>query len=64
MILMKASIQEALKEREDWDGTRELPSIYEAMKQLSDSRRKQGQRYRLALVLTYVLIAKAAGETT
>lgn len=61
---MKASIQEALKEREDWDGTRELPSIYEAMQQLSDSRRKQGQRYRLALVLTYVLIAKAAGETT
>lgn len=36
---------------------------YTSMKLLSDSRRPQGRRYALALVLTYLLLAKAAGET-
>ena len=31
---------------------------------MSDSRRSQGKRYPLPLVLTYILLAKAAGETT
>lgn len=34
------------------------------MQALTDGRRKQGKRYPLALVLTYILLAKAAGETT
>ncbi|WP_373323727.1 ISAs1 family transposase [Dictyobacter formicarum] len=34
------------------------------MQQLTDRRREQGKRYPLSLVLTYVLLAKAAGETT
>jgi hypothetical protein len=34
------------------------------MQELSDGRRKQGTRYPLALVLTYVLLAKAAGATS
>jgi hypothetical protein len=42
----------------------EVLSIYAAMQQLTDSRRKQGRRSPLALILTYVLLAKAAGETT
>jgi len=39
-------------------------SIYAAMGQQTDKRRKQGRRYPLALILTYILLAKAAGETT
>ncbi|HEY1348908.1 MAG TPA: transposase family protein [Ktedonobacteraceae bacterium] len=34
------------------------------MQGLRDARRKQGKRYPLALVLTSVLLAKAAGEPT
>src|SRR5579885_1875217 len=34
------------------------------MGQQTDKRRKQGRRYPLALILTYILLAKAAGETT
>jgi hypothetical protein len=47
-----------------WKTQKEILSIYEAMQQLTDRRREQGKRYPLALVLTYVLLAKAAGETT
>ncbi|GHO82689.1 hypothetical protein KSZ_06950 [Dictyobacter formicarum] len=38
--------------------------MYAAMQQLTDGRRKQGTRYPLALVLSYVLLAKAAGATS
>lgn len=34
------------------------------MQQLTDARCQQGKRYPLALVLTYLLLAKAAGETS
>lgn len=37
---------------------------YQVMQQLSDTRSKQGKRYPLPLVLTYLLLGKAAGETT
>jgi DDE_Tnp_1-associated len=47
-----------------WKTQKEILSIYEAMQQLTERRRKQGKRYPLALVLTYLLLAKAAGETT
>lgn len=45
------------------NGQADVLSIYHAMQQLSDTRRKQGKRYPLPLILTYVLVAKAAGET-
>jgi hypothetical protein len=61
---MKASIQNEVKELGDWDGHAEAHSIYEAMQQLKDRRRNQGKRYPIALIMTYLLLAKAAGETT
>jgi hypothetical protein len=61
---MNASIQNETKELGDWDGQAEAHSIYEAMQQLNDRRRKQGKRYPIALIMTYLLLAKAAGETT
>ena len=54
---------EATKPTECYEQAEAL-SIYEAMQALSDTRRRQGTRYPLALVLTYILLAKAAGETT
>jgi hypothetical protein len=61
---MKSIIQEKANELASWDGQAEVHSIYEAMQNLKDTRRKQGKRYPVALILTYVLLGKAAGETT
>lgn len=47
-----------------WKTQKEILSMYAVMQQLTDGRRKQGTRYPLALVLTYVLLAKAAGATS
>src|SRR5216683_1224266 len=64
LILMNAIIQNEAMELGGWDGQAEAHSIYEAMQQLKDKRRKQGKRYPIALIMTYLLLAKAAGETT
>lgn len=61
---MNSIIQEEARELAGWNAEAEILSIYTAMKSLSDARRKQGKRYSLALILTYLLLAKAAGETT
>lgn len=61
---MNAILQDEAKELVEWDGQGEMYSIYQAMQQLSDARSNQGKRYPLALVLTYLLLGKAAGETT
>lgn len=61
---MNAIIQKEAKELGGWDGQVEIHSIYEAMQQLKDLRRKQGKRYSVELIMTYLLVAKAAGETT
>ena len=61
---MNSIILEEARELARWEAETEVLSIYTTMQQLSDTRRKQGKRYPLALVLTYVLLAKAAGETT
>ncbi len=39
-------------------------SLYEAFEQVSDGRKKRGRRYRLALILTLIVLAKLAGETS
>lgn len=45
--------------------TSELPqSLYEALHQLPDPRRKAGQRYPLAVVLCLLCLAKMAGQTS
>jgi predicted transposase YbfD/YdcC len=42
----------------------EAGSLYERLSQLTDRRGRRGRRYWLALILTLVLLAKLAGETT
>ncbi len=61
---MNYSMLEEARELAGWQTESEVLSMYTAMQQLKDARRKQGKRYPLALVLTYLLLAKAAGETT
>ena len=61
---MTPIMQEEAKALMKCDEPGEVLSIYQAIQQVSDSRRSQGKRYPLALVLTYLLLAKAAGETT
>jgi DDE_Tnp_1-associated len=39
-------------------------SLYEALQQLPDPRRKAGQRYRIAVVLSLLCLAKMAGQTS
>lgn len=41
-----------------------VTSLYHALQALPDSRRKQGRRYSLALLLSLVILAKLAGEQT
>lgn len=40
-----------------------LTSLYEALQQVTDGRKKRGRRYSLALLLTLLLLARLAGET-
>lgn len=40
-----------------------LTALYEALKQVTDGRKKRGCRYSLALLLTLLLLARLAGET-
>ncbi len=61
---MNSIIQEDVKELVHWQTAADVHSIYHAMQQLHDQRSPQGKRYPLALVLTSILLAKAAGETT
>ena len=56
-------IKEA-RELAGWSAESEALSVYQALEQLADKRRAQGKRYSLALLLTCVLLAKMAGETT
>lgn len=61
---MNSTMLEDASELARWQAESEVHSISSAMLQLKETRRKQGKRYPLALVLTSVLLAKAAGETT
>ena len=55
---------EEAREGAGWSQEEEALSIYQALSTLEDTRRKEGKRYSLPLVLTCVLLAKMAGETT
>src|SRR5215831_3887204 len=61
---MNYSIVDEARSLAGWSAESEAFSVYQAMKQLTDTRRDQGKRYSLALLLTCVLLAKLAGETT
>jgi predicted transposase YbfD/YdcC len=52
------------RELAGWNAESEAFSVYQAMTALVDTRGKKGKRYSLALILTFVLLAKLAGETT
>ena len=47
-----------------WSKEDEALSIYQELSKIEDTRGKKGKRYSLALLLTCVLLAKMAGETT
>jgi hypothetical protein len=55
---------EEARELAGWSKEGEALSIYQALGQIKDRRGKKGKRYGLALLLTCVLLAKMAGETT
>ena len=61
---MNYSMVKEARELAGWSAESEAFSVYQALEKLTDKRRAQGKRYSLALVLTCVLLAKMAGETT
>jgi predicted transposase YbfD/YdcC len=61
---MNYSMVEEARELAGWSKEGEALSIYQALSQIEDRRRKKGKRYSLALLLTCILLAKMAGETT
>lgn len=61
---MNYSIVEEVRDLVWWSKESEALSIYQALSKLEDRRGKRGKRYTLALLLTCVLLAKMAGETT
>ena len=61
---MNYSMLEEARELAGWSKECEALSIYEALSTIEDRRGKQGKRYELALLLTCVVLAKMAGETT
>lgn len=61
---MNYSMVNEARELAEWNAESEALSIYQAMMKLIDTRGKKGKRYSLALILTFVLLAKMAGETT
>lgn len=61
---MNYNIVDEARELAGWSAESEAFSVYQAMQQVTDTRRDQGKRYSLALLLTCVLLAKMAGETT
>lgn len=62
--MMNYSMLEEARELAVWSKESEALSIYQALESIEDLRSKQGKRYELALLLTCVLLAKMAGETT
>ncbi|HXZ04836.1 MAG TPA: ISAs1 family transposase [Ktedonobacteraceae bacterium] len=62
--MMNYSMVEEARELAAWSKESEALSIYHALEGIEDVRGKQGKRYELALLLTCVLLAKMAGETT
>lgn len=61
---MNYSMIKEAQELAGWSAESEALSVYQALEKLPDSRRAQGKGYSLALVLTCLLLAKLAGETT
>lgn len=61
---MNYSMINEARELADWNAESEAFAVYQALLKLTDTRGKKAKRYSLALILTFVLLAKMAGETT
>ena len=61
---MNYSMLEEARELARWSKESEALSIYQELGKIEDRRGKKGKRYTLALLLTCILLAKMAGETT
>jgi len=61
---MNYSMLKEAREQAQWSKECEALSIYHELSKLEDRRGRKGKRYKLALLLTCVLLAKMAGETT
>jgi len=61
---MNYSIVEEARALAGWSKECEALSLYQELNKIEDTRGKRGKRYKLALLLTCVLLAKMAGETT
>jgi hypothetical protein len=61
---MNYSMLKEAREQAQWSNECEALSIYHELSKLEDRRGRKGKRYKLALLLTCVLLAKMAGETT
>src|SRR5689334_20764410 len=47
-----------------WEGDIDAESVYRACEQVEDHRHKRGVRYSVALILTLLVLGKAAGMTS
>jgi DDE_Tnp_1-associated len=61
---MNYTMVEEARELAGWSKECEALSIYHELRKIEDRRGKKGKRYSLVLLLTCVLLAKMAGETT
>jgi predicted transposase YbfD/YdcC len=61
---MNYSMLKEAGEQAGWSKECEALSLYQELSKIEDIRGKKGKRYSLALLLTCVLLAKMAGETT
>ena len=61
---MNSSMLEEARELGEWSKECEALSIYQELSKIEDTRGKQGKRYGVTFLLTSVLLAKMAGETT
>jgi predicted transposase YbfD/YdcC len=61
---MNYNMLEEARELAGWSKESEALSIYQELGKIEDRRRKKGKRYGLALLLTCIVLAKMAGETT
>lgn len=61
---MNYSMLEEASQLAGWSKEIEALSVYQALQKLEDKRKSKGKRYSLALILTFVILAKMAGETT
>jgi hypothetical protein len=61
---MNYSTLEEAMEQVGWDQQIDALSVYRAFEHIDDGRHKRGVRYRVALILTLIVLAKLAGMTT